>query len=467
MCEMQIANDNLLFKEENHFFVFNGHNGELLDVPQSYYDLIRYLKIFNINDQNDIQKLQSFFSAKYSVEQLEKAVADIRNYFSSMEKCNEVYKAYDKKIENTNHHNGLWLNISHDCNLRCQYCFGNGGDYGNQRVLMTKEVAKKCIDIWYKQIDEKCTLFEVNFFGGEPLLNQETLIYCVNYINGLFKNRKNKVRYNITTNGTIVDERLLKLFQENHFRVSISIDGIEKIHDLNRKYVSGKGSFEDIAANVKKFRKYLPKISAQITLTKEGIPYLTDAVMELWNMGINMVRSNLVFDNTIRYTYDDYKIYHNEIKRISELTYQNLINNRPYTYQNLVNKLKIIHNRKLNVNCFFWGGGAMIFSPEGERYRCYRFMEDEQHKLSDNIVELREKKPYIDKCSECWAQLLCADGCVYENSVYSNDINEPAEEWCVKTKISLEEALRLYARLIVNSPQTLDRIVGRKDYDRK
>ena len=77
MCEMQIANDNLLFKEENHFFVFNGHNGELLDVPQSYYDLIRYLKIFNINDQNDIQKLQSFFSAKYSVEQLEKAVAEI------------------------------------------------------------------------------------------------------------------------------------------------------------------------------------------------------------------------------------------------------------------------------------------------------------------------------------------------------------------------------------------------------
>ena len=58
MCEMQIANDNLLFKEENHFFVFNGHNGELLDVPQSYYDLIRYLKIFNINDQNDIQKFQ-------------------------------------------------------------------------------------------------------------------------------------------------------------------------------------------------------------------------------------------------------------------------------------------------------------------------------------------------------------------------------------------------------------------------
>lgn len=99
----------------------------------------------------------------------------------------------------------------------------------------------------------------MNFFGGEPLLNQETLIYCVNYINGLFKNRKNKVRYNITTNGTIVDERLLKLFQENHFRVSISIDGIEKIHDLNRKYVSGKGSFEDITANVKNLESIYPK----------------------------------------------------------------------------------------------------------------------------------------------------------------------------------------------------------------
>lgn len=81
----------------------------------------------------------------------------------------------------------------------------------------------------------------------------------MNYINGLFKNRKNKVRYNITTNGTIVDERLLKLFQENHFRVSISIDGIEKIHDLNRKYVSGKGSFEDITANVKNLESIYPK----------------------------------------------------------------------------------------------------------------------------------------------------------------------------------------------------------------
>ncbi len=461
MKEKKMNKKFMLFEESDHFFVFDGGNGELFEISHIYYDVIKYMQLFDIKNVKDIGELVTLLGKKYSKEQIEEVISEVNENPQFLYDTGHIYELFDKKIKETKNHNGLWLNISHDCNLNCKYCFGNGGDYGKQRILMSKKTAKKCIDMWYSQVDLGNQLLEINFFGGEPLMNSEVLIYCVDYINELFGENKKRVRYNLTTNGTIINEQILNLLKKNHFRVSISIDGIEKIHDLNRRYISGKGSFLDIVKNIKKFKEYLPKISAQITLTKEGIPYLTDAVTQLWDMGINRIRSNLVFSSTDNYTFEQYETYHNEIKKISMLTYQNLIEERSFTYQNLVNKLDAIRKKRFNVNCFFWGGGAMIFSPEGERFRCYRFMENDQYKLSSGENELSEEKPIIDKCSSCWAQLLCADGCVYENSVYSEDINEPAEEWCVKTKISLEEALKLYARLVINSPETFERILGR------
>ena len=135
--------------------------------------------------------------------------------------------------------------------MRCIYCYGDGGCFNKKRDLIKIEKVDEILKFWLKKIDLNKGKLKVVFFGGEPLLNKEAIKRVVHYL----KTEITKdiiTDFEITTNGTIVDERLLKLFQENHFRVSISIDGIEKIHDLNRKYVSGKGSFEDITANVKK-----------------------------------------------------------------------------------------------------------------------------------------------------------------------------------------------------------------------
>ncbi len=458
MVKNNHSNSFLIFEESEHFFVYNGGNGDLIEISEIYYDVLKYSSIYDINNTSDVDDLIFLFQKKYSQNQLKTVIDDLVNnfYFSSGSKI--IYDLYNNKIQNLKSHNGLWLNISHDCNLNCKYCFGNGGDYGKHRILMSKETAKRCIDKWYSQVDLSIPILEINFFGGEPLMNQDALFYCVDYINNLFEKNIKQIRYNLTTNGTIINDRLLELFKENHFRISVSIDGIEKLHNLNRKYISGKGSFMDITRNIKKYKEFLSKISAQITLTKEGIPYLSEAVKQLWDLGVNMVRSNLVFGSAESYTYEQYSAYHAEIKKISMLTYDNLIQGKPYTYQNLVNKLRVIKNKDFNINCFFWGGGAMIFSPEGERFRCYRFMENDQYKLSNNDKALHDNKPHIEKCSNCWAQLLCADGCVYENGVYSENINEPAEEWCIKTKISLEEALRLYARIYVDNPEIFNKI---------
>lgn len=453
----------LTFEESGHFFVFDVGNGDLLEVQQIYYDIIRYLNLYNIYEEEDVSALVYLFRNKYPEASVRDTIEDLKknNKQGFLHKRGLIYSLYEEKIKKEKKCNSLWLNISHDCNLRCEYCFGNGGDYGSRRILMDEKTAKNCIDKWFAQVDLNVPILEVNFFGGEPLMNQDVMIYCVNYINNLFAKNKNQIRYNITTNGTIVNETLLNLFKENHFKISISIDGIERLHNLKRKYVSGKGSFADIARNVRRFKEYIPKLTAQITLTKEGIPHLSDAVMELWDMGINMVYSNLVFDETENYTYEHYRSYHDEIRKLSKLTYDNLMEKKPYTFQSLINETWAIRTKRFTTNCFFWGGGGMIFSPTGERYRCYRFMENDKYKISDNEDELLIEKPYIEKCAGCWAQLLCADGCVYENSVYSTDLNKPAEEWCSKIKISLEESLKFYTRLVINSPETLEMIFGR------
>ena len=460
---MEIKSPFLLFEEAEHFFVFDGGDGTLIELPQLYFDILKYTKLYNLYDEEDMKELIAILERNYEKEKIVQALIDIRknNQKGFLNKYADIYKLYDKKTNEKQHNNSLWINISHDCNLRCEYCFGNGGDYGHKRILMSSETAKQCIDTWYSQIDSAQSLLEVNFFGGEPLMNQKTMIFCVEYINELFKNKKNKIRYNITTNGTIINEKILKLFAENHFKVSISIDGIEKLHDSKRKYASGRGSFSDIRHNIREIKKYIPKLAAQITLSKEGIPHLVDAVQELWDMGINMVYSNLVFGEEVNYTYEEYATYHSEIKKLSLLTYQNIIEKKPYNFQNLINDAWAIKNKRFSTNCFFWGGGAMIFSPEGERYRCYRFMENKKYELTDNNCELLEKKPHVDKCCNCWAQLLCADGCVYENSIYSDNMNDPSEEWCTKTKISLEEALKLYARIVVKNPDLVEKIFRR------
>ena len=460
---MKIKSPFFLFEESEHFFVFDGGDANLLEIPELYFDCLKYLKLYDLYDDTDRDEVISLLNKKYRKDKIISALDDLKKSHEKgfLTKCGSIYQIYDAKTSENKHHNGLWLNISHDCNLRCEYCFGNGGDYGKKRMLMDTLTAKKCIDKWYEQVDLESPLIEVNFFGGEPLMNPDVMIYCVNYINKLFENNPRQIRYNVTTNGTIVNEPILKLLKENNFKISSSIDGIEKIHNLKRKYASGKGSYSDIKENIKEYKKCCPKLAAQITLVKEGIPYLSDAVQNLWEMGINMVYSNLVFSEDEEYTYEHYRIYHNEIRKLSTMTYQNLVDNKPYTYQNLVNDMFAIKTKRFSTNCFFWGGGAMIFSPEGERYRCSRFMENEEYKLQDEIGPLSEKKPRVEKCSNCWAQLLCADGCVYENSVYSDNITNPAEEWCVKIKISLEEALKLYARLFINRPDILNKMGGK------
>ncbi len=454
----------LHFKVQDKFFVYDGGSATLSEVNKIIYDILTFSRICDLYDDEDCNYIIDMLKQDYAEDKVKEALEAIKdsNEEGFLRNKDRIYDIFDEKYEvseKDSFSGCLWLNISHDCNLRCKYCFGNGGDYGLERSLMTKETAKKCIDYWFDNINKEQRFFEVAFFGGEPLMNKEVLFFSVEYINRLIKSIDAKVRYNLTTNGTILKDDIIALFSENNFKLSISIDGIEKIHNKNRYYASGKGSFEDIVKNVKSLQKYVKPLSVQITLRKNDIPFLKQSVQMLWSIGVNFVYSNLVFNKEEIYEYEDYESFHRQVKELSEMTYNNIINDELYTYNGLVKSIGKVHRRDFSTNCFFWNNGAFIFSPEGTAYKCYRFVGDEKYNIGNiedkniNLLQHRYKKEKIEKCSNCWAQLHCGDGCPYENNIYSDDINTPSDQWCTKTKILLKESLILYAKLLSNNPQ--------------
>lgn len=183
-------------------------------------------------------------------------------------------------------------------------------------------------------------------------------------------------------------------------------------------------------------------------------------------MGITNVYGNLVFGKDIAYNYTDYIEFKKQIHDIGQAVYQNIINDKPFLYNSFVEMMKAINRRSFALNCYLWQNGIFEFSPEGDAYRCHRFMGNLDFKLGNindknlDLLSGRLKKMQVNKCTQCWYQMYCGDGCPYENYVYTGDINQPAEMECLKGKITFEESLRLYARLAMNYPEKLKMLMG-------
>ena len=143
------------------------------------------------------------------------------------------------------------------------------------------------------------------------------------------------------------------------------------------------------------------------------------------------------------------------------ITYNNIINGKKYGVLNLIESMENINNRKVEVTCSLFINGVFVFSSVGNIYRCYRYVGDEKYKIGNiddkniNLLNYKSKKAKIEKCSNCWAQILCKDGCAYAHELFTGDINTPDENWCNKTKIIQKESLMLYARLALNKSKNI------------
>lgn len=352
----------------------------------------------------------------------------------------------------------LCLHVAHDCDLRCKYCFASQGDYGGQRRLMSLETGKAALDFLVAYSGNRRNL-EVDFFGGEPLLNFEVVKELTLYGEELNRQYDKNIRFTITTNGVSLDEDKIDFINEHMVNVVMSLDGRKEINDEMRPTVNGKGSYDLVVKNFKRLIEKRGDKEHYIrgTFTANNLDFMQDA-MDYYDQGFRKISIEPVVTDPK----ESYALREEHLERILQ-EYEDF--SRAYMEINRgEDKMLFFHFRidlaegpclaKRSVGC---GAGSeyIAVTYSGEIYPCHQFVGDERFKIGDlweGITDLDLRDTFKgtnvftkEECSSCWAKFYCSGGC-HANAFYNNGtILRPYQLGCEMEKKRLECAISILA----------------------
>lgn len=343
------------------------------------------------------------------------------------------------------------LMIVQECNLRCVYCYGNGGEYTNKGI-MSQKTAFDSVDFLINNSDEK-ELF-ITFFGGEPLLNFKLIKEVVEYCKKREKETGKQFRYSITTNGTLINEKIEKFLKDNKFVIQISIDGKKEKHNANRYDINGVGSYETVIKKTENLRKD-SLVSARATVSSNNMGYV-EIFEHLVSLGFRVVpiaiAKNMLKDSDYSELYKEYEKY---IDHFEKLIQKGDIAKAKKMIDLLSAIEKIEYGSERYLGC---GVARNMYAVDidGRLYPCHRFVANKEYSLGDikNGVSTKRsefiKNLHIgnhDQCKDCWAQNLCLGGCPNENLLETGSINKASQKNCILTKLMYEKLIEVYVRL--------------------
>lgn len=352
----------------------------------------------------------------------------------------------------------MCLHVAHDCNLRCEYCFAAKGDFGNGRMLMPEEVGKKAIDLLLSRSGSRRNL-ELDFFGGEPLMNFDVVKAVVEYGRSKEKEHKKNFRFTLTTNGLLLDEDKIEFINKEMSNVVLSIDGRKEINDQLRTRVNGMGSYDAI---VPKFKALVDTRNGKDyyvrgTFTKHNYDFSED-VYHLAALGFDQVSVEpVVSDEQLPYS-----IREEDLPRVFEeyetLSLRMIESRRKGEWFNFfhfmldLNQGPCAIKRLRGCGC---GNEYIAVTPEGDIYPCHQFVGHSQWKMGsvlDGTLDESTKRKFSqanvykkEGCAGCWAKFYCSGGCNANNAQYEGDILKPHALSCALEKKRLECAIVMQA----------------------
>ena len=361
----------------------------------------------------------------------------------------------------------LCLNIAHDCNLRCEYCFAGKGDYCQGRMLMTEEVGKAAIDYLLHYSQGRHNL-EVDFFGGEPTINFDVVKKVVEYARSKEKEFDKKFRFTITTNGLILNDDMMDFINREMYNVVCSVDGRKEINDRVRARVDGSGCYDAIIPH---FQELIRRREAsgndenwqyyvRCTFTKYNKDFGND-VMHMFDLGFDQISFEpVVADAKQPYalTYEDLPDVFAEYERLSKLIIENKKSaGKHFNFYHFMIDLDqgpCAIKRLRGCGC---GNEYVAITPDGDVYPCHQFVGHEEWKMG-NVFDLSINKEMKDnfaratvyhkpKCQECWAKFYCSGGCNANNWQYMGNILDSFDLACEMEKKRLECAIMIQAAL--------------------
>lgn len=350
----------------------------------------------------------------------------------------------------------LCLHIAHTCNLNCEYCFASQGKYHGERSLMSFEVGKRALDFLVENSGSRYNL-EVDFFGGEPLMNWNVVKELVVYARELEKTCNKHFRFTLTTNGMLVDDEVIQFANEQMDNVVLSLDGRKEVNDYFRKTAGNVGSFDVI---VPKFQKFVKARSGKNyymrgTFTHRN-PDFTKDIQTMLDLGFDELSMEpVVCRPTDKYALDeDDKItVFKEYEKLADMMIARRKAGKPFVFYHYMLDLEggpCIYKRISGCGS---GTEYLAVTPSGDLYPCHQFVGNKDYLMGD-IWKGVQRTDISDKfkrcnaysrpeCEKCWARLYCSGGCAANAYNATGDINGVYEYGCDLFKKRIECAIML------------------------
>jgi len=354
----------------------------------------------------------------------------------------------------------LCLHIAHSCNLNCSYCFASQGKYHGERALMSYDVGKAALDFLIANSGTRKNL-EVDFFGGEPLMNFQVVKDLVAYARGIEKRYNKNFRFTLTTNGVLIDDDVIDFANKEMSNVVLSLDGRKEVHDRFRVDYAGNGSYDRI---VPLFQKLVEKRGGKNyymrgTFTHYNPDFLNDikAMLDLGFTELSMEPVVAQEGDAAKLTEADLPVVMKQYEDLADLMYKREKAGKPFTFYHYMLDLKsgpCIYKRISGCGS---GTEYMAVTPWGDLYPCHQFVGEEKFKLGnvwDGVTNTAIRDEFAScnvytrkECENCWAKLYCSGGCAANSYHATGSVNGVYEYGCKLFKKRIECAIWLQAAL--------------------
>jgi len=424
------------------------------------FDEVAY-EVLDYYRDHDKKYILDILSERFSALQINDAWVEIKALEENGQLYSkDIYKDYLPLWDKKSVVKALCLHVAHDCNMRCKYCFASTGDFGTGRKIMSPEVGKKAIDFLIEASGSRRNL-EIDFFGGEPLLNFSTVKEIFFYATSRGRECNKNFRFTITTNALLLNEEHMKFFNENIGNVVLSIDGREQVNDRMRTRVDGSGTYRDILPKIKDMAQSRNQENYYVrgTFTRENRDFSED-VLHLADEGFRQISVEPVVaarDSGYDIREEDIPIICREYEKLAYEYVKRRQEGNGFNFFHFMIDLEqgpCIAKRLTGCGS---GHEYLAVSPEGDLYPCHQFVGMEEFKIGnvnngiqfENICNIfKNSNVYTKKdCIKCWARFYCSGGCAANAFQFNGDISIPYKVGCELEKKRVECALWIKSQL--------------------
>lgn len=448
-----------------HQYKLNGYNivldtfsNSVHSVDDLAYDIIELYE--NTSKDEIVRLMLKKYKNDKSID--EKEILDCINDVEELKKQHKLFtkdvyenRAFDFKKRQTVV-KALCLHIAHTCNLNCEYCFASQGKYHGERALMTIDVGKQAIDFLIRNSGTRHNL-EVDFFGGEPLVNFDVVKKIVVYAREQEKIFNKNFRFTLTTNGMLLDDDVIEFANREMDNVVLSLDGRKEVHDHLRKTYDGRGSYDIILPKFKKFVEKRGNKSYYMrgTFTHNNTDFTKD-IFHMADMGFKELSMEPVVcapNEPYALTEEDLPILYEQYEILAKEMLKREKEDKSFTFYHYM--LDLTHGPCIYKRISGCGSGTeyMAVTPWGDLYPCHQFVGDEKYLLGniyDGVTNtsLRDEFKMCNayarpNCKDCWAKLYCSGGCAANAYHATGSIKGTYEYRCKLFKKRIECAIML------------------------